>query len=58
VANTLTVKMRGCHFVFSANGMVLGSVTDTALALGSVALGGDQQSDMLFTNMTITGPSA
>jgi hypothetical protein len=58
VGNTLAVKMRGGHFVFSANGLVLGSVNDAALALGSVAVGGDEQSDMLFTDMTITEPSA
>jgi hypothetical protein len=56
VANMLTVKMRGSHFVVSANGIVLGRVDDATFALGGVGLGGDEQSDMLFTDLTISIP--
>jgi hypothetical protein len=58
VANTLTVQMTGGHFVFSANGTALGSVDDSDFATGDVGLLGDDQADMLFTDLKITKPAA
>jgi hypothetical protein len=56
--NTLTVQMMGSHFTFSANGTTLGSVDDAAVPLGVVALTGDDEADMLFTDVTISIPSS
>ena len=58
VANILSVQMTGSHFVFSANGTVLGSVDDVAFASGDVGLAGDDQADTLFTDLKISKPSA
>jgi hypothetical protein len=55
--NTLTVQMMGSHFTFSANGATLGSVEDAAFPLGAVGLAGDNQADMLFTDVTISSPA-
>jgi hypothetical protein len=50
--------MMGSHFTFSANGTTLGSVDDAAVPLGVVALTGDDEADMLFTDVTISIPSS
>ncbi len=57
-ANILTVQMTGSHFVFSANGTVLGNVDDASFASGDVGLAGDDQADMLFTDLKISKPAA
>jgi hypothetical protein len=56
VSNTLTVQMMGSHFTFAANGTTLGSVDDATFVIGAVGLGGDDQADMLFTDVTIFSP--
>jgi len=58
VVNILTVQMTGSHFVFSANGTVLGSADDADFASGDVGLVGDDQADMLFTDLKIAQLSA
>jgi hypothetical protein len=55
-SNTLTVQMVGGRFTIVANGTPLGSATDATFASGLIGLVGDADSDMLFTNATITAP--
>jgi hypothetical protein len=56
VSNTLTVQMVGGRFTIVANGTPLGSATDATFASGLIGLSGDAESDVLFTNLTITAP--
>jgi len=55
-SNTLTVQMVGGRFTIAANGTPLGSVDDVTFASGLIGLAGDAESDMAFTNLTISAP--
>jgi hypothetical protein len=55
-SNTLTVRMVGGRFSIAANGTPLGSATDATFASGLIGLVGDAESDVVFTNLTITAP--
>jgi hypothetical protein len=55
-SNTLTVQMVGGRFTIAANGTPLGSATDATFASGLIGLAGDADSDVVFTNLTITAP--
>ncbi|MFI5273968.1 MAG: hypothetical protein ACHQ4H_13120 [Ktedonobacterales bacterium] len=54
--NTLQVQAQGTHFSFSVNGELVGTADDTALSSGAVALVGNDNSEVIFTNITITQP--
>jgi hypothetical protein len=56
VTNTLTVQMVGGRFTIGANGTPLGSATDATFASGLIGLVGDAESEVAFTNLTITAP--
>ena len=55
-SNTLTVQMVGGRFTIAANGTPLGSANDATFASGLIGLAGDADSDVAFTNLTITAP--
>jgi hypothetical protein len=55
-SNTLTVQMVGGRFSIAANGTPLGSAADATFASGLIGLVGDAESDVVFTNLTITAP--
>jgi hypothetical protein len=55
-SNTLTVRMVGGRFTIAANGTPLGSATDATFASGLIGLVGDAESDVVFTDLTITAP--
>jgi hypothetical protein len=55
-SNTLTVQMVGGRFTIAANGTQLGSVVDATFASGLIGLAGDADSEVAFTNLTITAP--
>jgi hypothetical protein len=56
VSNTLTVQMVGGRFTIAANATPLGSVTDATFSSGLIGLAGDADSEVDFTNLTITAP--
>jgi len=55
-SNTLTVQMVGGRFTIAANGTPLGSATDATFASGLIGLAGDAESDVVFTDLTISAP--
>jgi hypothetical protein len=55
-SNTLTVQMVGGRFTIAANGTPLGSATDATFASGLIGLAGDADSEVVFTDLTITAP--
>src|SRR5262245_11721575 len=57
-SNTLTVQMVGGRFTIAANGTPLGSATDATFASGLMGVAGDADSEVGFTNLTITAPRA
>jgi hypothetical protein len=48
--------MVGGRFTIGANGTPLGSATDATFASGLIGLVGDAESEVAFTNLTITAP--
>jgi hypothetical protein len=55
-SNTLTVQMARGRFSIAANGTPLGSVDDATFASGLIGLAGDAQSEVVFTDLTVTAP--
>lgn len=57
VENTLEVQAIGSHFEFFVNGTQVGQADDTWFQVGEVGLTGDQDIEVVFTNITILLPS-
>lgn len=53
VANTLSVRMSGAHFVFFVNGAQFGTVDDPSLAQGGFALVARQGAEAVFSNFDV-----
>ncbi|MGH2516997.1 MAG: family 16 glycoside hydrolase [Ktedonobacterales bacterium] len=52
-ANTLTVTMKGTHFVFSVNGTQVGDATDSAYANGKIGISAGQGTEIVYSNFAI-----
>lgn len=56
VVNTLEVTAMGSHFTFMINGSQVGTADDSALTTGTVGLAGNDGTEVVYTNLTITMP--
>jgi hypothetical protein len=52
--NTLKVVYQGGHIEVFINGTLVGSVDDTTYSTGLVGVAGDTNTDVVFTNMTVS----
>jgi hypothetical protein len=55
--NTLEVSAVGSVFTFFVNGTQVGTANDSMLTFGAVGLAGDDNSEVVFTNVKITQPA-
>jgi hypothetical protein len=55
-ANTLDLVARGTHFDFTINGAHVGSFDDSTYSGGMVAMSGDEGSETVFTDVTVSRP--
>ena len=53
VTNTLTVAMKGSHFVFSVNGTQVGETTDATYASGKVGISASDSTEVVYSNFQI-----
>lgn len=56
VVNTLEMTAVGSHFTFMVNGSQVGTADDSTLTTGAVGLAGNDGSEVVYTNLTITMP--
>ena len=56
VANTLEMTAIGSHFTFNINGSQVGTADDSALTTGAVGLAGNDSTEVVYTNLSITMP--
>lgn len=54
--NTLEVIAVGSHFTFKVNGTEVGAADDSSLSVGAVGFEGHDNSEVVFSNLTITQP--
>ncbi|HEX6799253.1 MAG TPA: hypothetical protein VF116_16205 [Ktedonobacterales bacterium] len=54
--NTLEVIAVGTHFTFKVNGTQVGTADDSDLSVGAVGLAGNDNSEVVFSNLKITLP--
>ena len=56
--NTISVQSQGSHFVFSVNGTQVGTSDDTTFTTGDTGLSGNDNIEVVYTNLTISKLSA
>ncbi len=54
--NTLDISARGTHFAFVINGVPIGTFDDSTYTGGMVGMSGDQGSETVYSNLTISRP--
>jgi hypothetical protein len=54
--NTLDVSARGSHFAFAINGVPVGAYDDATYTGGMVGMDGDEGSETVYSNLTISRP--
>jgi len=57
VSNTLIVEAVGSTFTFGINGVEVGQVSDSSIPAGGWGVGSGENSEVVFTNLSIIRPS-
>lgn len=56
--NTISVQAQGSHFVFKVNGAQVGTADDTTFTTGDTGLSGNDNTEIVYTNLSISKISA